>query len=298
MSKTNALVYYPEKIPEYKKQISIYRTIPFRTASFKNVKAKRYITNRMTRYSKLFDFTEKPEDIGDRFVYSRTGHDLEIFKTSDSLRYTNVELKYPLKLPDKVSLPTKDEAYEITNDALKKYELSVEHAKISSFTYTELAKETNTDGKMQIQKIEANVEFNFELDDLPVWGPGAKIKTSLVENSVAGILYFWRKPVYENVIPVIHPLSALERFTTDRSFKYLDKETAEINIHSASLGYYSLSPSAFQRFLIPVYAIKYTVNSKFMDPYHSTQFVVAVDISLDEIKEMGVVDNPYQCLIF
>jgi|LGOV01.1.fsa_nt_gb hypothetical protein len=290
---------YPKEIPEYIKELPIYRTAKYRTYSRREDVAQREIDTRIKLYTKLFNIKAEPKDLGEIVVFRDKDYKLEIFRASDSLRWIHNELADRTKIPKGAKLPEEKEAFDIAVKYLRKFKLYNKYAKIKSLTHTEFARSTLVQKeKPKLVKIEAHVFFSFSLDGIPVMGPGAKIKVSLVENDkMSGLLYFWREPIKEKAMQLIHPVDALKKLTNDPSFMRLSPDTAVVNLHRIQFGYYALTPTAFQRYLIPVYAITGTVKTEYLDRYDFTNYVVAVDLTPDEIKKAGIVADPSSCTI-
>jgi len=292
----SSLFVLPKEIPKHIPEVPMYRTTRYRTLSRRERNVQRDLDARVERYSKLLKVEGKPVDFGDRIFMQNEDYELEIYRASDSLLYSHKKLRYRTDIPSDAQLPSKKEAFEKAKKYLDNIGIDLQYAKIRSFEYTEAAHLKPGNDKPQFVRTEAHIIYSFSLDGLPVFGPGAKIKVSLVEeNKISGLLYFWRKPTKDRKMPLIHPEEAIKRLTSDPTFGNLSPKTARVTLHNIQFGYYSLTPTDFQRCMIPVYAINGTVETEFLDPYQFTQYVMAVDISFDEIKKYGVVDNPYHC---
>ncbi|MFX1532482.1 MAG: hypothetical protein ACFFBC_15300 [Promethearchaeota archaeon] len=288
---------YPEEFRPL--EVSIFRTTKYRTFSRREKGVEADLDARVKHFSDAFKIDGKPNDLGERIIIQDERQILIIYRASDSLLLLNKKNGFRTSIPEGTRLPEQKEAYEIATNYLDQVGLSTNFAKFKSFTYSKGAMFKAETKQPTLINSEAHVNFDFSLENIPVIGPGAKIKVSIVEgDEVSGLIYYWRTPSKEETIPIIEPREALKRLTADKSFKELSPDTASVKLYSITLGYYAMSPTDFQRFLVPVYAIKGTVETKFLDPYNFTQHVVAVDMSLEEIKRRGVVDNPYKCLIF
>jgi hypothetical protein len=293
------LFLYPEEIPKPPEEVSIFRTTKYRTFSRREKGVEADLDARIKHFSEVFKIYGKANDLGERIILQDENQVLIIYRASNSLLLLSKKNGFGTKISEGVRLPEQKEAHEIATNYLDRVGLSIEFAKFKSFTYTKGAMFKVKTKQPTLVNTKAHVNFNFSLENIPVIGPGAKIKVSFTEGSeVSDLLYYWRIPKKEEMMPIIEPMDALKRLTADKSFKELSPDTASVKLHSIILGYYAMSPTDFQRFLVPVYAIKGTVETKFLDPYNFTQHVVAVEMPLKEIKRRGVVDNPYKCLIF
>lgn len=140
---------------------------------------------------------------------------------------------------------------------------------------------------------ETVASFVHELDELPVFGAGAKAQVSFVsEGVVAEALSFWREPIAVDEVEVIHPYQALERVRSDERFAQLRPSSASVKPHVPRLGYFAMNPSSYQRFLIPVYSVRGNVSTEALDDYPFELWVVAVDANPEDIKGLGITANP------
>lgn len=292
---------YPEQIPVYLKEVPMYRATKYKTYSRREADVQKDLDLRAERYTKFLSIKATPEDLGEVIVYQYNDQELEIFRPSDSLRFTHKGLSSQAATPKAVKLPDEKKAFDVAANYLDKYELTNENATIKALAYTEFVSHAMKKGDVapQVIKTEAHVIYSFSLDGIPVMGPGAKIKISMVENEkMSGLLYFWRNTTKEKAMKITHPIEALRKLTNSPNFMKLSPETASVDLHSIQFGYYAMPPGEFQRFLIPVYAVKGTVKTEFFDRDDFTRYVVAVDLSPEEIKKLGVVANPDSCTMF
>jgi len=296
---SNDLFVYPKKIPKHIKKIAMYRTYKHRTFSRREKSAVKQFESRIKQFSGLFKARSEPIDSGDLMLFREKDYTLEIYRASDSLWWTHNELAYREKAPRGAKLPDEKQAYKIAEEYLRKYDLVNEYSKFSSVDYTEAAYSSSPKENPISAKTEAHVNYKFSLDRIPVLGPGAKIQVSLVENStMSELLYFWREPIKEKSNEIIHPEEALKKITNDPRFMRLSSKTAVVNLHKMQLGYFALTPSDFQRYLIPVYAVDGTAKTKDFERYDFTLYVVAAPLTPTSIKEAGIVADPNSCQVF
>lgn len=142
---------------------------------------------------------------------------------------------------------------------------------------------------------EVQVLFGFWLDDLPVLGPGAKIKVSLVANGeVSSVLWFWREPIVDEAaprLPVLPAERALDGVARSYGNAAADADI-RVNLRNVRLGHYALPPFEAQKFLIPVYEASGTEETHLLGSREIGLYVPAVRISNRQIKEMGMVPEP------
>ena len=80
-------------------------------------------------------------------------------------------------------------------------------------------------------------------------------------------------------------------FRNDEAYAELDSETARVSVRSAQFGYYALPPREYQGMLIPVCAVSGTVSTRVLPRYDFLRYVVAVDFADNDAKELGVVTS-------
>lgn len=293
------LFIYPKKIPKHIKQVPMYVTTKYRTYSRRETEAVRALDARIKRYSRLFKIKSKPQDVGDLLVFREKDYTLEVYKTSDSVWWTHNELAYRGKMPRGKKLPDKKAVVKIARRHLAKFGLTNKYTKISSVDYTEVAIAATARSKPRLVKTEAHAIFNFFLGGLPVMGPGAKIKVSLVEDGkLSSLLYFWRDPVKRKAMKLVHPKEGLGKLINDPRFMRLSSDSAVVQLRKMRFGYYALTPTEFQRYLIPVYETKGTVKTSDFERYDFTHYIAAVALTQDEIKRAGILADPSSCQIF
>ena len=293
------LFIYPQKLPEPIAEVPMYRTMIHRTYSRRLQAASEEFNNRLQIYSRLFNTKSEPQDKSSVILFREPDYTLEVYRPSDSLRWSHRELAYREHVPAEAELPKEQEARELATNFLREYRLENNYAQFQSVAYSQLAISTSPDEEPTVYNTEAHVLYNFNLEGYPVFGPGAKIKASFVEGGrMSRFLNFWRTPTKEKTISLISPEEALKKFSNDPRFMRISPDTAVVNIHDIQFGYYTLPPTEFQRYLIPVYAVSGTVKTQDFERYDFTHYVVAVELTKEQIKQAGVVANPASCTVF
>jgi hypothetical protein len=293
------LFIYPQQLPEPIAEVPLYRTTPHKTYAHRLQTAREAFSDRLQLYSRLFNTQTEPRDKGGVVLFQEADYTLEVYRPSDSLRWTCQELAYRNHMPAEAQLPTEQEALELATNHLREYRLDTHYTQFKSIAYSELSITNAVSKKTAVYRTEINVLYNFKLEGHPIFGPGAKIKLSFVEGGRRSrLLYFWRVPQREKMISIISPEEALKKFSRDRRFRKLSPDTAGVNVQSLQFGYYALPPTEFQRFLIPVYRVEGTVKTECIESQSFTLHVVAVNLTPEQIMEAGVVANPASCTVF
>ena len=289
----------PEKIPQQRQQIPLYRTTELKTLSPRESTVARYFDRRLKKYREIFMLTQEPEDNGDILTFKEKKFDFEVYKASDSFWMTNRELAFSETLPRGAELPKEDEAADKAREYLEKHYVDMTYVKFQSVTHTEVVHDGPDKKEIDSQKTAVNVNFSFDMDGIPVVGPGAKIQVSFCDRDlVSQVYYFWRDAKIADEMDSILPDNALEKFMKDPQFIRLDERSSSVKIHEMNLNYFAMPPFEFQRFLIPVYTIKGTVSTKHLERYDFNTHVVAVNITPEKIKRAGILANPSSCQVF
>lgn len=268
------------KLPEDRGEIGIYRTpAPAIDSEF------------IDAVSRPFGIKGKIEDAGSRIVIKDLSGTLEIFVASGSIWWTKRSTaRSELRKP--VNFPREKEAIAGANAYLKETGLSDGRAIPVSVTYTETLLEKNGDKEPKRFIENQHVNYVFEIDDLPVWGPGAKIQVTFGEtNDIVEVLRFWREPEPEkesSQLKLIPATKVVEIFQSHEAFTDLSDRTAKVQVDEVALGYYTLPPREIQACLIPVYRFKGYVSTEQLERYDFAKHVIAVDVSPDLLKRTGM----------
>jgi hypothetical protein len=234
---------------------------------------------------------------GARLVARSGTASLEIYRPSDSLWWTDHALACQEELRKGGPLPDEGKARKLAAALLEQHGLDASLAKVASVTYVESDVQRG-EAKPRSERTAIDINYTFSLDKYPVLGPGAKIKVSLAgEGAPAQLIYFWRKPSKASAAPAISATVALERFMRDPSFFRLRNKDALVEVKNVRLGYYAMSPTDFQRFYVPVWAIDAVCVTRELR-YEFRNYVVAVDMSPERAKEADAVANPRACRLF
>ena len=264
-------------LPEGRREISIYRT-PLPTIG-KEV---------IDKISEVFRVKGKAKDSGSRIVVQDRSGVLEIFEASGSIWWTR-KISTKSESRKSVSFLSEKKAIAKADSYLKAVELADKRAKPNSVTYTEALFERKKDKKPIEAITHQHVNYDFSLDDLPVWGPGAKIQVTFGEdNQVMEVLKFWREPKKERIkYELITVETATNYFQNHEAFSDLSERTAKVQVDKIDLGYYALPPREMQACLFPVYQFKGSVSTEHLERYEFTKHVIAVRVTADHLKKIG-----------
>lgn len=231
---------------------------------------------RVKRAQTSFDMQGDPIQTGDRVVIEQGDQSLEVFRASDSLWWTDHSLM-KLDLPtQEIQLPESSEAIELAQNYLRERGLDPGSEALPSVTYS---KSTTIVGQeLQTVRTAVDVNFRFRAREIPIWGPGAKVKVTFSHGGrPAQVVFFWRDYEPADEFVPSDPELALKRFQQLSTYRELRGTAARIRITKVSLGYVALPPREIQRFLIPAYAIDASVATPARSERAVRRYVPAMD---------------------
>jgi hypothetical protein len=237
--------------------------------------------------ARRFGVDGEPEDCGTTMVVRDAAAAVEVFVPSDSLRFT----RWPglgSEVVGSPALPDDDMAVAAATELLGRLGLHDDDPRLRSVTRMELARAERGDGDGEALPVAVQVNFGFELDGLPVLGPGAKLQATLTsERDLLECYRFWRRPEEAGPRPIIDLNEAIARLRADAAYASLPDD-ASVSFHDIKLGYLALPPREAQGYLIPGYAFRGTVVTEALERYDHTRYVIAVDVPPDEVKRLRV----------
>jgi hypothetical protein len=231
----------------------------------------------------------KPEDAGSRIVIRDRRATLELFRASDSIRWSTLENGEAEFVPNGggPTLPDDDAAVKLAGAFLRERGVSTKGAKVDSITQTTYARMTRRMKQPDERPLAVHVNYRYELEGLPVLGPGAKIQVTFVGGKKPAEMYaFWRSPRADTEIDLLPAGEAMELLRRDPQFEELGDD-AHVDYTNPRLGYYALPPRETQGALIPVYAFDGIASTKELRRYEFTRYVVAVRYTPEEAKQVG-----------
>jgi regulatory protein YycI of two-component signal transduction system YycFG len=291
----NNLFEFTGKLHSVKDEITIYSTRQSKEQRGGKIKSN------AKNLSKIFGIRGRLTDRGNKSVITQKAKQIILYAASDSFWYQDGDLFATEKKPGSASLPSEKAAKETAIKFLDKNKLLLPGAKIYSTTYTTIAVNKSDSKKFEEYNTEVHVNIRYELDGLPIFGPGAKTRLSFVNsNKTSGVYHFWRnaEPI-ESKRKLLSPELALELFYKNFRFANLKKnESARGIIKSIELGYYAFPPTDVQNYLLPVYRIRGTIRTKEFPKYDFDHYVVAVKYSDNDVKSMGLSINGVKAMVF
>jgi regulatory protein YycI of two-component signal transduction system YycFG len=283
------------KLPQAGDDITIYETMQTKEQRESNLKA------RNESLSKIFGIAKgKTLDLGDKLQITEKTKNVSLYAASDSFWYQDDKLFASENKKQGLKLPEPKLAEDIAKRFLKSNGLLLSAAEFHSTSYTTVAVNKEGSSKVDEYNTELHVNFRYTLDKLPVFGPGAKTRVSLVdENTQSGVYHFWRDPKpAKRRMKLLSPELALELFYKNFRFAQLNPDTAKATIDDMQLGYYAMSPTDVQNYLVPVYRVTGTISTETFPRYDFTHYIVAVKYTDDDVKAMGVSIKGVKSMVF
>jgi hypothetical protein len=252
------------------------------------------------KLSQVFGINGDIADLGDKLTKTERNKSLSLYSASDSFWYQDNDLFASEDKKFSEALPDNRTAEEAALKFLRSNELLLPNADLHSVSYTSVAVSNMDSTTTDEYNTEVHVNLRYTLDNLPVFGPGAKTRVSFVDtNSNSGVYHFWREvKAIKKKRKALAPELALEIFSKNFRFSDLNDETAKVIIKDMQLGYYAMPPTDLQNFLIPVYKVTGTVITEVFPEYNFNHYIVAVKYSEADVKGMGVNIGRVKTLVF
>jgi hypothetical protein len=246
--------------------------------------------------ARRFGLDGDADDRGAYLLFSDESATLELFAASDSLRFSRWPSRSDEGL-DGADPPDPETAAELAGRLLEEYGLGDRSARMASVTGLEVARADRGEHEggrdPELRTVAAQVNYAFDLDDLPVMGAGAKIQLTLGgEGELWECLRFWRQANPVERMSPIGAREAFERLQRDPAYAALEGDAASVAFEEVRLGYLALPPREVQGYLLPVYACRGTVSTPELPSWAHTRYVIAVDLPPSDAKHLRVAHRP------
>jgi hypothetical protein len=210
---------------------------------------------------------------------------LQVFAASRCLRWTRLSRSggEPAR---EVELPTQEDAPGLAESFLREQGLEHDLASFRSLSFTTLTRTEEGQDTPVEYPVALHVNFGFELDELPVFGPGAKIQVTFNgPDTVGQILWFWRDVEEDRVLDILAPDLAADLLRRSVAPDGV-QDAVRIVLAPPRLGYYALSPHEAQRYLIPAYEFEGSILTDDRETYRFIRYVASVQVEADEVKSL------------
>lgn len=294
----NSIFQLPKTMPGPARSVPAFRTA-YTPEYFRKRSYIQHKTAIIRSLANLFEVEGEPLEQGPRMILLTSRQALEVYHASDSLWYTERSLANNENIEWSKNLPDERTAAAMAVEQLEKLGLANSALRQHSVSYTTLAVARSRREKPVEYKTELHNNFVFELEKLPVFGPGAKVKVSYANGrQLSDLYYFWRIPEMTGETRIISPERALDILSRNARFARL-KEGCQVQYASIQLGYYAASPDKIQTTLIPVYCVKGQVRTPALPHYEFTLYVhAAASGKTDAAKTNGSILGPTMQKVF
>jgi hypothetical protein len=255
---------------------------------------------RMQKLSKIFGINSKMVDLGDTYQLQEKSKMLTIYPASDSFWFQDDEFFACEDKKQSKNVPDSKAANDIAIEFLKKNDLLLPNASKPTVSYTTVVIDKDGGKTIEEYNTEIHLNFRYTIDKLPVFGPGAKTRVSLIDNkTISGVYHFWREPVnvaekivaeksIESKRKLLTPENALDLFSENMRFAQLKEGAAKVVIKNMELGYFAMSPTEEQTYLIPVYRYQGIVSTEVFENHEFDLHSVAINYTENDLKSMGI----------
>lgn len=294
----NSIFQLPKTLPGAARSVPVFRTA-YTADYFRKRAYIQHKTEIIRSFGRLLNVEGEPVEQGPRMIMINPKHALEVYHASDSLWFTDRKLANN-ENPE-LSKNLLDERTAAAMAVRQLEELGLAHSALRthSISYTTLAVARSPREKPEEYRTELHNNFVFELEKLPVFGPGAKVKVSYANGKqLSDLYYFWRNTEMAGETRIISPERALDILSRNARFARL-KDGCQVHYSSIQLGYYAASPDKIQTALIPVYCVKGEVRTPALPKYEFTLYVHATASARPEqAKAKGSMLGPTMQKVF
>jgi uncharacterized protein DUF6345 len=168
--------------------------------------------------------------------------------------------------------PTSNVALGQALEFLERMNLQDDFAVPSRITRTVEWHGSGAEDREELFTIAWHLDSFFQLADLLVMGPGAKMRVTVTGEGIGEAFKLWREPVEHGEVAVITVDEAERRLREAPAFAQLAEE--DLKITGRRFGYYGLPPRERQDCLIPVYAFEGQITDDLID-YQFVRYVQA-----------------------
>ncbi|MEM7040171.1 MAG: hypothetical protein AAF570_24600 [Bacteroidota bacterium] len=290
------------ELPEHRPELPIFRTLPEDALTGPGSAFYAQKQEQLHHLQNHFGLQEEVSDMGDHFLVRNEQYALEVYLPSDSSWWTDRELAYSTDEKLAEDLPDEGTCFERAESLLDELGVDRQYLRFRGAGHN-WAKHAGAEGP-EPEEFRTNtwLNYGYEVADVPVFGPGGKLSLSFVGKDAQPIEYlnFFRRPrAEEGTAQIIAPEEALDLFTGHASFaKVRENPEATACINSMELGYFSLGPSHYQKYLIPAYKISAHMDAPAHPDHGFSMYVVAVRMTNEEMKARQVLDRPFVPKVF
>jgi hypothetical protein len=279
-------------LPTAPESLPMFRVTHTRSLSRGAEDFSRELEARVERWTGAFPVEGERKDLGDRILYLQDRTSLEVFVPSESVWWSDRATAFA-EQPPAEPLPSPDEAEGLARRLLDELDVAEDAVGLRDVSTVNAASVSSRDELGELTPTAVTVSFGYTLANLPVVGPGARIRATYTgAGQLAEFARFWREPVEVGRVRPIHPMQAVERLAGDPRFTGVSEGGLEVEVQEFTLALYAAGPATFQRHLVPVYRARGQVNGSQVEGDVFDVYITAVDIDPVDLKGSGVRDRP------
>jgi hypothetical protein len=257
--------------------------------------------DRLTKTIKTFELKEKErqDSSGPRLVIRSSSSELEIFRTSDSLRWSKIDQRDE-EPGEPVKLPADNVAVSRADAFLEQRGLADASAVVQSVTQSHHSRIGKGNEVFVNHPVAKHVNYEFRVDELRVFGPGAKMQVTFSNEEAPVQTYkFWREPRQGKTLNTISYDQAVELIRSHPTFATMVRAgEAKVVFERVQLGYYAFPARERQGMLVPVYRFDGAAHSPHGEHYRFSRYVMAVALPPAEIKASRMTVRHNQPAVF
>ncbi|GAA1756456.1 hypothetical protein [Agromyces humatus] len=285
----------PPSIPE---SVPVLRVTHTRSLSRRAEDFQRELEERVERWTNAFPVDGERRELGDRILYLNDRASLEVFVPSESIWWSDRTTAFA-ETPPSDPLPSPGEAEELARRLLRELDVQEDAVRPRGVSTVNAATVGSPEERGELTPTAVTVTFGYALADLPVVGPGARIRATYSGGGqLAEFARFWRRPEETGSIRLIDPAQAVQRLADDPRFAGVPNSGMIVEVQEFALAFYAAGPAAFQRYLVPVYRARGEVLGSQVEGDVFDVYITAVDLDPVELKDRAVRDRPVYRRVF
>jgi hypothetical protein len=260
------------EMPRVPTELPVYAAMP-----------PQWTQDQVARLAERFELKGDVADAGLWYVCRSEALMLEVYQASHSMRIERRDLDGEGRGACQ-DAPDRERSLAVAQRVMERF--GGEFAKPRLHTVTELEVQRATRGQSDVERqvVALQVNYRYEMDGLPLVGPGAKAQITVgADGDMMQAYRFARAAERIESRATVAPEDALRRFAASDMFTQLDGR-AKVAITSTELGLLSVPPTEVQSVLVPVYVIKGEISTEQLPRYAFVRYVAATDLGDADIK--------------
>jgi hypothetical protein len=275
-------------VPEPPRAVTTYRASGPLVFARGDDKLRALVERRVRTWRRHFKVEGEPRDLGDRVLLLDDRQSLEVFVPTESVWWSHRELAFA-EHAAAGPVPDEKDAVARATEILAGFGGSDAGWSVTRVGTTNAGVSTSPDDTGELVPTMVTVTFGLHYDDVPVAGPGARVRVSLAgDGQLAEFAQFWRQVSPAEEVEPIHPWRAIERVASGPRFREAREAGLVVVIEGVRLVHYSAGPGVAQRYLVPCYEVTGRVEGNDAVDDAFTLYAPVVDVSPESLKSTAV----------